>query len=109
MGKTTFAAYTEEEIINMHEEGLIVIAYALGLQAEPPSAFTRHCAKARRLKTPGFDEVASGHKYESRETCNTLIELISTFMAIAQKIRLANALFIAVEGDGSTDVGKSHK
>ena len=105
--------YAAEEIIEMHEKGLIVIAYALALRAEPPTGFPAECAKARQLKAPGFELFIArddeSYANETRECCNTLIELISSFIRIAQKMRAANALYIAVEGDGSTDVGKSHK
>jgi hypothetical protein len=104
---------TAEEIIEMHEKGLIVIAYALALRAEPPTGFPAECAKARQLKAPGFELFIprddESYANETRECCNTLIELISSFILIAQKMRVVNALYIAVEGDGSTDVGKSHK
>jgi hypothetical protein len=104
---------TAEEIIEMHEKGLIVIAYALALRAEPPTGFPAECAKARQLKAPGFELFIprddESYANETRECCNTLIELISSFILIAQKMRAVNALYIAVEGDGSTWLDRRRK
>jgi len=61
------------------------------------------------LRSPGFIDFEAKpdgtYKYENSETCNTLQELISKFLQIEQRMRVNKALYISVQGDGSTDLG----
>ena len=85
--------------------------YAISLDAQPLSTMPQRCASLRKAMAPGFSDVTQesdySYAYENVDCGTNLLQLHSSAIKLAQRIRLSKSPILTVQGDGG-QVQKLH-
>ena len=82
-------------------------SYFMVLSGNPLTQMAGQCALQHVLTTPDF--MHDIHTYETYEGAVEMLTYICEVMRIVQSKRIDRSPYIAINGDGSTDLGKQHQ